>query len=146
MTATLPPRSVREELERIDTKAACGSGRHEPDLWHSVVAEEIDRAKSICMTECRVMDGCRAWALATDQEHGVWGGLSKRDRDGMAKASPVAPSPPLPSRRSQTKRHPCRVCERPVGLDAIGRTYDHTDKRTDTTCSGSWTIPEEVKA
>lgn len=40
---------------------------------------EIDEAKSVCR-RCPVMDQCLAWALETDQDHGVWGGLSEDER------------------------------------------------------------------
>jgi WhiB family redox-sensing transcriptional regulator len=37
------------------------------------------RAKAICAT-CPVLLPCRAYALAGREAHGVWGGLSERDR------------------------------------------------------------------
>jgi hypothetical protein len=150
VTSTLPPRTAREELERIDTKAACGSGRHNPDLWHSVLIEEIDHAKAVCRVECPVMARCLAWALATGQDHGVWGGLSKRDRDALGKSSPRVVGdtggPVSVSPRSKIRRLPCRVCGRPIGLDLAGRTSKHADVTTKSTCTGSWTTPEGVKA
>ncbi|NUS76742.1 MAG: WhiB family transcriptional regulator [Streptomyces sp.] len=36
-------------------------------------------AKETCR-HCPVMETCRQWALETRQEHGVWGGLTERDR------------------------------------------------------------------
>lgn len=149
MTATLPPRSARQELEQIDTQSTCGSGRYDPDLWHSPDADDIDRAKAICRAECGVVDRCRALALATGQDFGVWGGLSAKDRAALGKTprvvgdtgGPVSVSP-----RSKTRRLPCRVCGRPIGLDRVGRSSKHTDVTTTSTCTGSWTTPGEVKA
>jgi WhiB family transcriptional regulator, redox-sensing transcriptional regulator len=36
-------------------------------------------AKLICMG-CEARVECLEWALAKDEQHGVWGGLSRRDR------------------------------------------------------------------
>lgn len=36
-------------------------------------------AKSIC-AKCNVVDRCGAFALATKQAYGIWGGLSEEDR------------------------------------------------------------------
>jgi WhiB family redox-sensing transcriptional regulator len=37
------------------------------------------RAKAVCAT-CPVLLPCRAYALVRREAHGVWGGLSERDR------------------------------------------------------------------
>lgn len=36
-------------------------------------------AVAVCRSACPVMAECRAWALATRQEFGVWGGLTERE-------------------------------------------------------------------
>lgn len=36
-------------------------------------------AKRIC-GRCEIRPECQAWAVATGQRHGVWGGLSERER------------------------------------------------------------------
>lgn len=173
MTATLPAPSARAELSRIDTKAACGTGRYDPELWHSVLAEEVDEAKSICLIQCPVMDRCRAWALASGQDHGVWGGLSALDRKKLAKA-PQATRVECPAGHPQTVdnvlangrcrpctskwnansrtrygksvRFECVECCRPIGLDRAGRFTKHLDLTTHTTCPGSWKTPAKEKA
>jgi WhiB family redox-sensing transcriptional regulator len=40
---------------------------------------QIDHAKQVC-TECPVTDECLEFALATNQDSGVWGGLSEEER------------------------------------------------------------------
>ena len=36
-------------------------------------------AKAVC-AECEVRDECLDWALAVDEPHGVWGGMSESER------------------------------------------------------------------
>lgn len=39
-------------------------------------------AKKTCR-HCPVRTECLEWALATNEQHGVWGGLSDRERDKL---------------------------------------------------------------
>lgn len=62
---------------------ACASHPN-PNLWHptgkpgarSLQAEE---AKTICR-QCPVIEQCAAWALATRQNHGIYGGFDGNER------------------------------------------------------------------
>jgi WhiB family redox-sensing transcriptional regulator len=45
-------------------------------------SQSMNRARKIC-AECPVTDDCLAYALRTDQEFGVWGGKSIREREAM---------------------------------------------------------------
>ena len=63
-------------------RAACLSA--DPDLFFPVSAEgrsleQVAKAKAIC-ARCRVRRDCLAFALATRQAHGVWGGMSEQER------------------------------------------------------------------
>lgn len=63
-------------------RAACLPA--DPDLFFPVSAEgrsqeQIAKAKAIC-ARCRVCRECLAFALATRQAHGVWGGMSEEER------------------------------------------------------------------
>jgi WhiB family redox-sensing transcriptional regulator len=40
---------------------------------------QVARAKAVC-ADCRVRRECLEYALDTHQAHGIWGGLSERDR------------------------------------------------------------------
>lgn len=42
-------------------------------------------AKSIC-ARCDVRPDCLAYALATDQRHGIWGGTSERERRTLTRS------------------------------------------------------------
>ena len=56
----------------------------DPDLFFPVseVGRGLDqaaRAKAVC-AGCRVREQCLAFALRTRQVHGIWGGLTERER------------------------------------------------------------------
>lgn len=40
---------------------------------------QIEQARAVC-NGCAVIDTCLKWALETNQDHGVWGGLSEDER------------------------------------------------------------------
>lgn len=53
----------------------------DPELWHPEKGGSTRDAKRVCR-RCPLMAACREWALDHPQEarHGVWGGLSERER------------------------------------------------------------------
>jgi WhiB family transcriptional regulator, redox-sensing transcriptional regulator len=62
----------------------------EPDLFFPVgttgpAVEQIDSAKAVCQ-QCPVQVACLEFALATNQEAGVWGGTSEEERRKLRKA------------------------------------------------------------
>ena len=64
--------------------AACREA--DPELFFPVTAlgrgaEEADTAKAFCAA-CGVRRQCLQYALATGQQHGVWGGTSEQERVG----------------------------------------------------------------
>jgi WhiB family redox-sensing transcriptional regulator len=63
-------------------QASCRSV--DPDLFFPVgttgmALEQIDAAKAVCM-DCPVNRPCLEYALATNQDSGVWGGTSEDER------------------------------------------------------------------
>ncbi len=59
------------------TTAPC---KADPDaMFPSSNAYEIDQAKAYCRM-CPAIERCLQWALETGEEHGVWGGLSEKER------------------------------------------------------------------
>lgn len=63
-------------------KAACLE--EDPELFFPVgttglALEQNDRAKEVCRG-CAVIDECLEWALASNQDAGVWGGMSEDER------------------------------------------------------------------
>ena len=68
-------------------KAACRD--KDPELFFPVgntgaAYQQIEEAKAVCRT-CKVIDACLKCALDTNQDYGVWGGLSE-DRASCAEA------------------------------------------------------------
>lgn len=56
----------------------------DPELFFPVgsgapAIAQAERAKAVCRA-CPVIDTCLAWALATCQDAGVWGGLDEEER------------------------------------------------------------------
>lgn len=51
----------------------------DPDLWFAVGAQEHKMAKMICRS-CPVRKECLAYALEAPVDHGVWGGMTERER------------------------------------------------------------------
>jgi WhiB family transcriptional regulator, redox-sensing transcriptional regulator len=56
----------------------------DPDLFFPIgttgpALEQIERAKAVCR-RCDVVAQCLEWSLKTNQDAGVWGGLSEDER------------------------------------------------------------------
>lgn len=62
-----------------DWRAAGLCARTDPDLWFSPGAVEHREAKRICR-DCPVRSQCLQYAMETPVDHGVWGGLTERER------------------------------------------------------------------
>ena len=67
--------------------AACRDTQ--PDLFFPVgttglAIEQIEAAKAVCH-ECLVRGDCLEFALATNQDSGVWGGTSEEERRKLRK-------------------------------------------------------------
>jgi WhiB family redox-sensing transcriptional regulator len=63
-------------------RAACKDSH--PELFFPIgstgdALEEIDAAKAVCRT-CPVRRECLAFAIETNQESGVWGGMAEDER------------------------------------------------------------------
>ena len=69
-------------------RASCASV--DSDLFFPVGATgpavaQIAAAKAVCAT-CPVQPECLAFAIATNQEYGVWGGTSEEERRALRRA------------------------------------------------------------
>lgn len=67
-----------------------------------------NRAKAVC-TGCPVRTECLAYALDNRVEHGVWGGMTERERRGLLRRRPTVTSWRLLLAAARTEH------ERPVG-------------------------------
>jgi WhiB family transcriptional regulator, redox-sensing transcriptional regulator len=68
-------------------KAACRDT--DPDLFFPVgttgpAIEQIEAAKAVCR-QCEVQSACLEFALATNQDSGVWGGTAEEERRKLRK-------------------------------------------------------------
>jgi WhiB family redox-sensing transcriptional regulator len=43
---------------------------------------QAEQAKAVCR-RCPVIAACRSWAMDTNQESGVWGGLGEEERRAL---------------------------------------------------------------
>ena len=62
----------------------------DPELFFPIgtsgpAAVQIELAKAICV-QCSVKGECLEWALGTNQDAGVWGGLSEDERRAVRRA------------------------------------------------------------
>jgi len=87
------------ELERPKwmADAACIG---KPQAWFFPGrGEESATAKTIC-ADCAVLDTCREYALDKGERHGIWGGMSERERRRVRsmRAKTVVTMDPVPNR------------------------------------------------
>jgi WhiB family redox-sensing transcriptional regulator len=73
-------------------RAACRDS--DPELFFPIgstglALEQIRAAKAVC-DQCPTRKACLDFAVATNQEAGVWGGLSEDERRRLRRAQPVA--------------------------------------------------------
>ena len=54
-----------------------------PDLFFPERGESVSEAKAVCRG-CDVRSDCLEYALRTNEQHGLWGGLSARERRKVA--------------------------------------------------------------
>lgn len=57
----------------------------DPEIFFPEKGQPTRDAKKICDT-CGVREQCLQWAMATNQRHGVWGGLTARERSNLARS------------------------------------------------------------
>lgn len=76
------------DLDDWRDRASCRDT--DPDLFFPIgttglAVDQIDSAKAVCR-QCLAMDDCLEFALATNQEAGVWGATSEEERRKLRKA------------------------------------------------------------
>jgi WhiB family transcriptional regulator, redox-sensing transcriptional regulator len=81
-------RSIDWDFDDWRDSAACRDT--DPDLFFPVgttgpAIEQIEAAKAVCR-ECEAQTACLEFALATNQESGIWGGTSEEERRKLRKA------------------------------------------------------------
>ncbi len=81
-------RSIEWDTDDWRKNAACRDT--DPDLFFPVgttgqAIDQIDAARGVCLS-CEVREPCLEFALATNQESGVWGATSEEERRKLRKA------------------------------------------------------------
>ena len=66
-------------LQDQDWRSQAVCAQTDPDLWFSPGAVEHREAKRICR-ECPVRRQCLSYAMEAPVDHGVWGGMTERER------------------------------------------------------------------
>lgn len=61
----------------------------DPEAFYPDRGESASAAKAVCMA-CPVRAACLAAAVARNEQHGVWGGLSYRERLPLVAAAKAA--------------------------------------------------------
>lgn len=74
--------AIVTEQEEWAERAACTDS--DPEAWYPEKGQNCDFAKRIC-AGCEVRDACLDYALAHRERHGVWGGLTERERRPLIK-------------------------------------------------------------
>lgn len=62
-----------------DWRALAKCAQTDPDLWFAVGAREHKLAKRICRS-CPVRRDCLSYAMDAPIDHGIWGGMTERER------------------------------------------------------------------
>ncbi|MBR2673033.1 MAG: WhiB family transcriptional regulator [Aeriscardovia sp.] len=70
-----------------DWRAQAACRDKDPELFFPVgntgaALKQIEEAKAVCRT-CPVIDQCLKWALDTNQDSGIWGGLTEDERRAL---------------------------------------------------------------
>jgi WhiB family redox-sensing transcriptional regulator len=78
------------EWDSDDWREVAACRDTDPDLFFPIgttgqAIEQIEAAKDVCF-ECEARDACLEFALATNQESGVWGATSEEERRKLRKA------------------------------------------------------------
>jgi WhiB family redox-sensing transcriptional regulator len=114
----------------------------EPDWLYPAPKDKagVARAKKIC-AGCPVQAECAAYALAHEEEFGVWGGLSERERHRILHPRqdppppPHQPRPPCGTRQGyqahwRRREDACPACKEAERIHQQGRRVHRPTKRS----------------
>ncbi|MBP2369916.1 WhiB family transcriptional regulator [Pseudonocardia parietis] len=68
-----------------DWEAYASCREVDADLFFPEERESAGRVKAICRS-CSVRDECLATAIRRGESHGIWGGMTARERGGLARS------------------------------------------------------------
>jgi len=87
--ALVQTRQLELTIERDDWRDVALCRDTDPDLFFPVgttgpAIEQIESAKAVC-NQCEAQAPCLEYAIATNQDSGVWGGTSEEERRQLRK-------------------------------------------------------------
>ena len=106
--------SVPDTLTRTTDWLTTAPCRTDPDTMFDTTDAGVEAAKEFCR-RCPAVERCLQWALDTGEEHGVWGGMSEKERRALKRRG-----------------------ARPVSIDEF--TGTHEPRRTVTTFEEAWDL------
>lgn len=68
-----------EERPPFDWRERANCADADPKLFYPGDGKNADEAKAVCRA-CEVRESCLEYALAVKERHGVWGGMSEKER------------------------------------------------------------------
>lgn len=77
--------------EEWQSRGACRKHK-KPDIWFpdkKTPSAQTVEARSVCVG-CEVRDQCLQYAMEHPEEPGIWGGLTKAERDGMCNGEKIS--------------------------------------------------------
>jgi WhiB family redox-sensing transcriptional regulator len=86
--ARLMARAI-EAPEPWQVRALCA--QTDPEAFFPVPGGSVREAKAVCL-RCPVRAECLAFALAHDERHGVWGGMSEPERRALKRRQVTEPA------------------------------------------------------
>lgn len=98
----MPEFDLRKFMERADWAADANCRGLDSELFFPERGQSTSEAKAICH-ECDVRAECLAYALNNGEHHGIWGGLSERERRVIRTKRSVLATGPL--QRTTVQEH-----------------------------------------
>jgi WhiB family transcriptional regulator, redox-sensing transcriptional regulator len=86
MTETVPTRPPARAADPPGWAEQALCAQADPEAWFPGNGERAELAKRIC-AHCPALAPCRAYAIRRPELHGVWGGLSERERRAARRAA-----------------------------------------------------------
>lgn len=83
--------NLREPVERAAWMVDANCRGIDTELFFPARGESIAEARAVCRA-CDVQAECLAYSIETGEHHGVWGGLSERERKRLRRRIPVRAS------------------------------------------------------
>lgn len=98
MTLTAIDSTFQTTDEDRPAPEASGIAAMDPGLWDGALCAQTDpeaffpekgesprEAKRLCNSDCPIKEQCLETAIARNERHGIWGGLSPRERDKIVR-------------------------------------------------------------